>query len=167
MNNSRVKKIVIGVLVLTILIMSVAYANLYQELRIHGNASVIASWKVEITGIREGDKQGNAVSTTVPSYTSSTASFNANLSDINDSIEYIITIKNSGKIDAKLNSITKAVNGNDTITYEIIGATKDSILKSGDTIEVRVKVGVNPSITEITETVNSSSTIIFNYVQNI
>lgn len=167
MNNSKVKKIVIGVLIFTILIMSVAYANLYQELRIHGNASVIASWKVEIIGIREGEKTGNAVSTTVPSYTSSTASFNANLNDINDSITYLITIRNSGKIDAKLMKITEVITGGDTINYEVIGVNENSILKSGETIEVKVKVKVNPSVTEITETVNSSSTIIFNYVQNI
>jgi len=167
MDGSKIKKIVIGVLIVTILIMSVAYANLYQQLRINGNASVIASWKVEIAGIREGSKTGNASSLSVPTYTSVTASFDAALTDINDSIEYIVTIKNDGKLDAKLSSINKYVTGGDTIVYEVLGTNTGDILKAGQSTAVRVKVYINPNAGEISGTVESSSMIYFNYVQNV
>jgi len=146
MDNNKFKKIVILILVATIFIMSSAYALLYRNLRINGNASIVASWKVGITGIKEGTKIGSAVSTSVPSYTISTASFDAQLENPNDSIEYIITIKNSGKIDAKLNNITSTQSGNNSIVYEIIGINENDVLKAGESVEVKIKVSLKDTI---------------------
>lgn len=167
MDNSKLKNLIIFMLVVAIFIMSSSYAILYQNLRINGNASVVASWKVEITGIKEGNKIGSAVSESIPTYTTSTATFNAQLSDIADSIDYIVTIKNSGKIDARLNDITTSLNGDSTIVYELLGTEKNDILKAGESINVTVRVKVSPSVTSIDKTTNNSITIIFGYVQNI
>ena len=61
MENSKFKKIVIFILIVAIFVMSSAYATLYQQLRINGHTSVVASWKVEIVGIKEANKVGTAV----------------------------------------------------------------------------------------------------------
>lgn len=167
MDNSKLKKIIIFVLVVTIFIMSSAYAILYQQLRINGNASVVASWKVEITGIREANKTGSASSVSIPTYTSSTATFNAQLLELNDSIDYVVTVKNNGKIDAKLNNITTSQNGGNVIAYEILGVSENAVLKAGESLDVTVRVKIAPNVTSIDETVNSSITIIFNYIQNV
>lgn len=167
MDNSKIKKIIICLLVVAIFIMGSAYAVLYRELRINGNASVVASWKIGITGIKEGNKVGSAVSSSIPIYTVSTASFNAELHHPDDSIEYIITIENSGGIDAKLDKITVATSGDETIVYEIIGVTEGSILKAGESINVTIKVSVNKNVTVIENKAESSLTAIFNYIQNV
>lgn len=167
MDNSKMKKIIIFVLIVAIFIMSSVYAILYQELRIHGNASVIASWKVGITGIKEGTKTGNATSISVPNYTLSTATFSAQLQDSSDSIEYVVTIENSGRIDAKLNDITTSNDGSSAIIYELSGVAENDVLKAGESIDVTIKVKVDSSVTNIDKTLNSSVTIIFNYVQNV
>lgn len=167
MENSKLKKVVIFVLVVAIFIMSIAYASLYQQLRINGNASVVASWKVEITGIKEANKVGNAYSVSIPTYTISTATFNAQLQGSNDSIDYIVTIKNNGKIDAKLSDITATVRGSNAIIYEVLDVSKNDVLKAGNKVDVTVRVSLNPNITNVTGTVNSDIMIIFNYIQNV
>lgn len=167
MENNKLKKIVIVLLVVAIFIMSSAYAILYRNLYIQGNASVVASWKLGITGIKEGTKVGNAVSTSTPRYTVSTASFSALLQDVNDSIEYIVTIENSGKIDAKLNDITLTKTGDSAILYEVTGVNNGDVLKSGESTTVIVKVSVDKSVTSIDKKLESNITVIFNYVQNI
>lgn len=167
MDNGRMKKLIIFVLVVAIFIMSSAYAVLYQNLRINGNASVVASWKVEITGIREENKKGNAVSKSLPTYTTTTATFNAQLADTHDSIDYVVTVRNGGRIDAKLSDITTSLEGDNTISYEVLGVAKNDILKAGESTDIVVRVKVDPSVVNIDKTTNSSITIIFNYIQNV
>lgn len=167
MVNSKLKKVMILALVLAIFIMSSAYAVLYQELRINGNASVVASWKVEISGIKEGAKTGSATSASIPTYTASTATFNARLTESNDSIDYVVTIKNNGRIDAKLKNITTSQSESSAIVYEILGLSENDVLKAGESIEATIRVKVDPSVTNVSETINSSITIIFNYIQNV
>ena len=167
MKNGKLKKLVIVLLIVAIFIMSSAYALLYRNLRINGNASVVASWKVGITGITEGQKVGHAYSGSIPTYTISTATFNAVLQDVNDSIEYVVTISNNGGIDAKLDNITIIPTGNNSIVYEVIGMNKNDILKSGSSVNATVKVSLDKSVTSITEDFSGSVTIVLAYVQNI
>ncbi len=166
MNNNRIKKIVIIILVLTIFIMSTAYAVLFNQLNIGGNASVTAYWKVEITDIREGTIVGTAYSIDVPTHTTSTASFNASLSNSADSIEYIVTIKNSGSIDARFNDYSFIKTGDAAIIYDIEGANKDEVLKAGQSKEIIIRVRFD-SNNEIVDGLSSDAKIIFNYIQNV
>lgn len=167
MNDSKMKKITIGALIICILIMSVAYANLYQQLRIKGNASVVASWKVEITGIKEGNVVGDAKSISTPSYTSSTARFDVMLTNASDSIEYLVTIKNSGDMDAKLDSVVTNKTGSDAIVYDILGINEGDILKKDESVTVTIRVGIDPKIGINEEKIDTGMTIIFNYTQSL
>ena len=167
MSDSKIKKITIATLIICILIMSIAYANLFQRLRISGNASVTASWKVEIIGIKEGNKTNGAFSVSIPSYTSSTASFDAKLSNVSDSIEYLVTIKNSGEIDAKLDSIGTSKVGSNAIIYEITGVNENDVIKKGEEVTVTVKVSINPNIGITEPSINTRMTLVFNYIQNV
>ena len=167
MNDSRIKKITIVALIICISIMSMAYASLFQQLKIHGNASVVAAWKVEITGIKEGNIVGGASSVSTPSYTASTARFDVNLTSENDSIEYLVTIKNSGDLDAKLDSIVTNKTGSDAIVYEISNVNEKDILKKGDSVTVKIKVSINPNTGINESNIETAMTILFNYVQNV
>lgn len=167
MNDSRIKKITIGILIVCIFIMSMAYASLFQQLKIQGNASVVAAWKVEITGIKEGNIVGGASSTSTPSYTSSTARFDVNLSSEEDSIEYLVTIRNSGDLDAKLDSIVTNKTGSDAIVYEISNINEDDILKKRESVTVKIKVSIDPNIGINESNIETEMVIIFNYIQNV
>ena len=166
MENSKFKKIIIFVLIVAIFIMSSAYATLYQQLRINGHASVVASWKVEIVGIKEANKVGTAVSLSIPTYTINTASFNAQLQNSTDSIDYVVSVKNSGKIDAKLNSIIKTQGGSDAVVYEIINASENDVLKAGETVDITIRIKMDSNAT-VNDVVNSDIIMIFNDIQNI
>ena len=102
-----------------------------------------------------------------PTYTISTATFDAVLQDVDDSIEYVVTISNNGGIDAKLDDITIAQSGNSSIVYELIGINKNDVLKSGSSVQVTVKVSIDEKVTSITENFSGNATIVFAYVQNI
>lgn len=168
MGDGKIKKVTITILVICILVMSFAYANLFEQLMINGNASVTASWKIEITGIKEGDKTLGAYSVGIPSYTVSTATFNAKLSSSSDSIEYLVTVRNSGEIDAKLDSIITSKSGSDAIIYEIIGVNEGDIIKKGETATVTIKVSTgNGFVFDETANESTSMTIIFNYIQSV
>ena len=167
MTDSRIKKITIVALIICISIMSIAYASLFQRLRINGNASVIAAWKVEIVGIEEGEIIGNAHSVTEPRYTMSTASFDVNLTNESDSIEYLIKIKNSGDIDARLDSIVTNKVGSNAIVYDIVGVSEGDILKKGKTTTVTIKVSIDPNIGIDGSNIETDMTIVFNYNQNV
>jgi len=167
MQNNKLKRFVIIMLIIAICIMSSAYAVLYKNLRINGNASVVASWKVGISNIVEGTKVGYAYSGSTPTYTVSTATFNAVLQDVDDSIEYVVTISNSGDIDARLDNITIIPNENNSIVYEVVGIKQNDILQSGNSVDAIVKVSLSDELTSITETFSGSVTIVLSYVQNI
>ena len=85
------------------------------------------------------------------------------------SATYIITVQNSGTIDAKLESITGIDTANTSAPTEIkysINATENEILAKGDSKEYTVTVKWEDS-NAIPETKTKSTTITLNYVQAI
>jgi len=167
MSDSKIKKIAMATLMICIFIMTIAYANLFQQLKIQGNAAVVAAWKVEIVGIREGNVVGTATSVSTPSYTSSTARFDVSLLSPNDSIDYLVTIKNSGDIDAKLDSVITNKIGSNAIVYEILGVKENDVLKKDESVTVTIRISINPKVTINEAEVNSEMTIDFNYTQSV
>ena len=89
------------------------------------------------------------------------------LYDKSDSIEYVITIKNNGKIDAKLDELTTIKGDDDTIIYEVLGVSENDILKAGEERNVTVRVSIDPNKEDISSDISSNLTIIFNYIQNV
>ena len=167
MSENKIKKITIGVLIFCILVMSIAYASLFQQLNINGNASVLAAWKVEIVGIKEGNKTSGATNVSIPTYTSTTASFDAKLRRLSDSIEYLVTIRNSGGLPAKLESIEISKTGSDVIIYEISGVNEGDIIDTDETVTVTIRVSGDTTFIMGEESHNAGITVAFNYVQSV
>lgn len=165
MSDNKIKKITIAVLICCILVMSIAYANLFEQLMINGNASVAISWKVEITGIKEGNKTAGASSKGIPSFTTNSAKFDVELMSFNDSIEYLITIKNNGDVDAKLDNIESSRNGSDAIVYEIIGVKENDVIKKGESVVVTVRIRANHNMEIDEDKLTTGMTLYFNYSQ--
>ena len=75
------------------------------------------------------------------SYENLSATFKTNLVSPGDSIEYIITVTNSGSINAKLDKITLSESTNEYITFETNGLTEGSTLSAnGGTATLTIKV---------------------------
>ena len=102
-----------------IALMTVGYSAFATQLKINGTAEIVGEWDVKITNIvaqevSEGCEAGE------PEYTNTTATFNAKLQKPGDIVSYVITIKNEGTIDAKLDSATFTTdeeNGSPAIIY--------------------------------------------------
>ena len=115
------KNLIIGVLAAIIAVMTTAYAAFATTLTINGSATISGVWDVEIISITSAFT-GTASDRTAPSYTATTATFDADLKAPGDKATYTITVKNKGSISAVLKSITLTpddTNGSSAITYTV------------------------------------------------
>ena len=116
---SRRKNLVIICLFFVILLMAVGYAAFAQLLNVGGETTISSSWNVRITNIalKSSTSQnpnpvglGDSPSTfpsggSNPTYTDTTATFYSTLQAPGDSVTYVVTIANSGTVDAKVKTI--------------------------------------------------------------
>lgn len=150
---------------------SVAYAAYTQTLAINGTGTANASWNVKITNIVRASATG-VTDATAPSYTDTSATFNANLAYPGATATYNVTVTNGGSIPAKLNSITDLTATNAAaptyITYAVSGVTAGTTtLAAGATNTVQVTVTWDAASNPDTSTGNSkSATINLGYVQD-
>lgn len=163
------KNIVLAVLMIAVLIMGYGYSVLLQELSIHGSAEILdATWKIEITDVRDKGLLGSAEVSEKPTFTKTTATLNSSFKYKGDSVIYRMTVENKGSMDAKLDSIN-ILPSNDSksaITYKVTNVTPGAtVLRSGETNEIDVTVAYsNPeNQTELDFTENVA--VILNYVQ--
>ena len=168
--NKKVKNILLIILLLVVLGMTIGYAALTQVLNINGTANITASWDIKITNIAEGTLSGATSKTAaIVSGDKLSATFDVDLLYPGASATYIITVQNSGTIDAKLESITGIDTANTSAPTEIkysINATENEILAKGDSKKYTVTVKWEDS-NAIPETKTKSTTITLNYVQAI
>ena len=163
MKNKR--NIVILILIVIIITMAVAYSEFATQLQINGNAEIIGEWDVRIIGIEaqnvsEGCSAGNL------EYTNTTAKFDAKLKKPGDKIDYVITIKNTGTIDATLAKekfTSDEVTGSSAIIFTNTEPSK--ILKAGEQTSLTVTVTYDASTTEVPEIKTKSIIGIIEYVQ--
>ena len=146
------KNILIAVLLLVIVGLAVGYAALSATLTINGTAT-IDTWDVEITGITTGTPVGTAQNKTDPTFTATTATFDALLQKKGDSISYTITIENKGTIDAELDSITwtpdSTTYGASPIIYAVTSQpAANSVLAAGASTTVVISATFDSTLTD-------------------
>ena len=119
MNNST-KNILLGVLVVGLLGMTIAYAALSTQLRISGTASVPnVSWDIRISDLTKASGTPSAVTNQANTATgpaSVAATNNTSISGLavtlnqpGDKIQYTFSLYNNGTIDAKLGSFSESL----------------------------------------------------------
>ncbi len=159
------KNIIIIALLIVIGIMAVGYSAFATQLKINGTAQIIGEWNVKITGIKaqyvsEGSDAGT------PTFTVTSATFDAKLSKPGDKIIYEITIENAGTIDASLKSATFTPGeGNESPAIKYETTQPAQTLNSGDTTTFTVTVIYDETIQEIPEIKEKTITGIVEYVQ--
>lgn len=133
-------------------LMSVGYAVFATTLTINGNATITGSWNVEIISI-ESSFTGTADNKTAPSYTATTATFDADLKAPGDKATYTITVKNKGTITASLSSIVLTpddTDGSSAIIYTIDSQPDvDSTLTANETTTVVISATYDSTVTAV------------------
>lgn len=163
------KNIIIGALLITLMVMAVGYAAFAQTLEINGNAKIAGEWDVEITGIEPTYVGGASDEKDLPTFTSTTATFDTILNAPGDSATYVVTVENLGTIDAELDSISLLpddAEGSPAIDYEIVSQPAEgSKLVAGGSTTVTIKVTYNSNTEELPSVLNKKFTGVIEYIQ--
>lgn len=168
--KTKNKNLLLVILLIAVIGMATGYAALSQQLVINGTANITTEWDVHISGITaSGNNSSTGAKDKIsPTYTSTSATFNVDLTQPGATAQYTLTVENSGTINAKLDSISGIKEANAIeptgITYTINAKENDALL-SGDTKDYIVTVTWNADMTEIPENKTKTATITLNYVQ--
>lgn len=162
MKKSR--SIIIGILLILILIMAVAYSAFSTQLILNGTAEIVSEWNVKITEITaqyvsENCDAGN------PQFTDTTVTFNAELVKPGDYITYLIIIENAGTFDATLNKFmfTPDESGSPAIIYTV--SEPPTSLPAGEETCFLLKVTYDDNTTEMPSIKSKTITGVIEYIQ--
>ena len=110
-NLSRRKKnnIIIASLCAIVVLMGIGYAAFSSQLRINGTSSISSNWDIRITNIEtmlpsemgDGDTP-DGYNISEPTYTPSSATFNAGFELPGSMIYYVVEVSNMGSLDAQV-----------------------------------------------------------------
>ena len=161
--NQKKKNILLGVLIVGVISMSVAFAALSTNLSINGSASIpTTKWDIHFdngddntpTQHQDGKTNRGAI-TGVQFAATSITNFTATLNQPNDEVVYNFDIVNAGTIDGQLDNFTKTLTCNSSdcsmITYTIDcedaqqndANQSDYILAHGQSVSCVMKIKYN------------------------
>jgi len=150
--QNRTLVVVVAILAVTVLCMSIGFANYGQDLVIEGNTTVeAASWDIHF---KEGTYTESTGSTAATSYNLDTTAmdYEVTLAKPGDFYEFTVTVENGGTFDANLVKLTMTALTDEqakyltyTVTYDgtTYSATTDNLsiaLDAGATKDVKVRV---------------------------
>jgi len=118
--------------------MGVGFAAFSQNLSISETSEVTNNWDIVITNVKT--KSGTATNNTEPSYENLTANFDVNFQSMGDYIEYEVTVKNNGNVDAYLNTIEVTNENSETVSMTYSGIETGDVLSSLESITFIVKL---------------------------
>lgn len=160
----RTKSIIIISVLLILLLMSIAYSAFETQLNLNTTSQVIGEWDVKITNIEAKSVSANC-DPGLPQFTNTTMEFDAKLNKPGDIVEYEVTIKNEGTIDAILNNIFffEEEGGSSALNY--ITTQVDPLLVAGEQTKFSVMVEYLKDVKEIPSVKHKALTGIIEYVQ--
>ena len=167
MSKQSTNKIVI-ILVAIGAVLIVWYATFAQPLGFNARqqAADSGAWNIGFINMEINDIVGGAKELGKPSFTSNKANFYISLSGPGDKIVYNLTIKNSGTMDAKVDSIYIIPENkpDDQIIYSVGGISLGDELKAGESVDMTVTAMYNRSASSATD-VRKDMSVIINYAQ--
>ena len=163
----RTKNKIVIIMCCLIFVMVIGYAAFSTNLNINGTANIASTWKVEFTSIEEVSKSSGVTVKTAPTASGTMATFDVAFTSPGDSIEYDITIKNNGTLDAVIDSIKTTNTGSDAIKFEVSGVTEGDTLAKQATTKVKVKISYDSSVTTQPTSLSRTLTLNIIYVQNV
>ena len=120
--NVRQRNYIILGLCLILLVMAAGYAAFRSQLTINGTSNITSEWDIEITNIETilpsqfgGDGIPDGYNISNPTYTPTSATFNAGFDLPGSQIGYIVEISNLGSIDGQVGVANLDCGDNDVI----------------------------------------------------
>ena len=140
--------LVLGIVMISVFTLSIAYAAMSTVLEIHGNSEVVASsWDIHLENVKV---KNGSVSANTPSISgTSSVGFDIELNTPGEYYEFTVDVVNEGSIDAMIDSVVKSpeltTEQAKYIKYEITYANGESIstkqtLKKGTSTPIKVRV---------------------------
>lgn len=160
-------KIVVFSVVAVAFMLSVSYLTFAQPLAYDAPKDSRGIWDIGFVDAEEVYTVGGAKELSGVSFTKTYATFDVYIGEKGDQLAYDFTIKNSGKLDAILESIyiVPMNKYNDAIFFNISGLTAGSTLKVGESKKLRVVARYNPYYNGNVKVQKKNVKIILNYVQ--
>lgn len=144
------KKTIVIILVLFMMLLGIGYAAFQTQLKITGTGKIDSNWNVFFEGVHFGGKSGDAAEASEPTFTDTSATFSVNLKKPGDSLFYVIIVRNSGTIDAKIEDVAVTKTGDAAITYQLgSDAVKGTKLAAGTSIPITVTLRFDSTATSI------------------
>ena len=109
MKNRKKRNIIIVSLACLMIFMGVGYAILSENIKVGTSTTVLGDWDIKITNVALSKKSGRAYDVSHTFETLSTTLV-VDLYEPGDSIEYDITVRNEGNINATLSRISAISN---------------------------------------------------------
>ena len=177
----RKKEFIILLLVVVCIGMGVGYSILSKQLKIEGTATIGTNFDVAISGIEkiEGNtfrtyyngldglaQQPNVEATEIssPTFTSTVANFDVSLTK-GASISYLVSLKNTGDIDAVVDSVNVSSSGAQAIAVVEPISIDSAIVDGGDTLKYVLTISYDET-KEINEgELQSNISVTFNFKQ--
>lgn len=144
------KNIIMIAICVAVLFMVTVYAVLQTNLNITGAGNITTNWQVEITNITSSFV-GDAYDISTPTYTGTTATFNAGLYKPGDRVDYSITVTNRGTVDAIIDDVVVDTQGSPYIIYEVSDLQYDVKLEKQKTITFTLSAEFDINATVIPE----------------
>ncbi|MCI9110566.1 MAG: hypothetical protein HFH47_01990, partial [Bacilli bacterium] len=178
MSEKKKRNIIIGSLCGVLLLMVVGYAAFSSVLNIKGTSTISSNWDIKITNIESTNATSGATDKEAPTGEGTlSATFNVDLKNPGDSIEYNITVTNGGNIDAKLNEINLTDTNNPAIKFTV-SMVKDGVeitdmeqmktmpLNMGENCIFKVKIEFLTGVVIDDKNLSSNLTVTLDYNQN-
>lgn len=158
------KSIIIISVLLILLLMSIAYSAFATQLNLNTTAQVVGEWDVRIIDIKVKNVSDKCNPGT-PKFTTTTMEFDAELNKPGDSVEYEITVKNDGTIDAILDNFIFLEENEGSTALNYITTGVNPYLEAGEQTTFSVTVEYLKGITEVPSVKHKALTGIIEYVQ--
>lgn len=176
LSNRKILYFTLGIILISVLSLTIVYATLSVTLNITGNSEITASnWDIHLDN---PSVKSSSVHNNLPTINNNNLSFNAILSTPGDFYEFTVDVVNNGSIDAMIDSIVKTpeltTEQAKYIKYEITYENGESIstnqtLNKGTSTPIKVRVeyrkDISASDLPSTET-NLSLKLTLIYVQS-
>lgn len=139
-SNKRMNLLLLA-LVFCCCLVSVGYFTLINAMIVEGNIKLKpAVWEVNFTNIKTLKTIGSAQNYRKPQLSPKIIEFYAEFNEVGDTITYSIDIKNSGTLDARLDSINFLPRYSEYLEYECDNLLEGTVLKAGESITTNLKI---------------------------
>jgi len=177
MSQTKKRNIIIGSLCGILLLMVVGYAAFSSVLNIKGTSIISSNWDIKITKIESKNATSGATNKEEPTGEGTlSATFNVDLKNPGDSIDYEIKVTNGGSINAKLNEINLTSTENPAIKFTVtmikdgveiadIEKMKQTSLKAGENSIFKVKIEFLTGVVIDEKNLSSNLTVTLDYSQ--